>query len=341
MAKVKKNSVTVRVPATSANLGPGYDVLGISLDIWQEVTVERAEKFSMECFGEGADKVPINDSNLVIRGVKAAFEMAGEKLPPLKYTVLSQIPFARGMGSSSAGLVAGLIAGLTLTGHETELKGEEALLQIAAKIEGHPDNVSPAIYGGLQMGLWTGTRWYTHRIRVPAGLQCVLFIPDKEKKGGTEQNRALLKPEVSRKDAVFNLQRVAFLVSCFESDKLHDLKYAMEDALHQPQRAMVMPHTFQVIKAALDAGALGAYLSGAGPAVMALCAGRGVMIGEKSNRVEERIAKAMVDAAARIGVTGRAFITYPTQVGAHVVKVDPPASDGVLKRFSPFKASHL
>eukprot|EP01059_Diplonema_ambulator_P017147 TRINITY_DN29127_c0_g1_i1.p1 TRINITY_DN29127_c0_g1~~TRINITY_DN29127_c0_g1_i1.p1 ORF type:complete len:344 (+),score=86.18 TRINITY_DN29127_c0_g1_i1:78-1109(+) len=334
----EKKSVTVRVPATTANLGPGYDVLGMALDIWQEVTCERAEEFSMVTKGEGEEMVPKDKSNLILKGIERAFEMAGKPVPPLKITVVSQIPFMRGMGSSSAGLVAGLLAGLALTGHELAVEGEEALLQEAARIEGHPDNVSPAIYGGLQMGLHTGERYFTHRIKVPERLQCVLFVPDEPKKGGTTQNRALLKPEISRADAVFNLQRLAFLVSCFETNQLGHLKYAMEDRLHQPQRGVVMPHVFQVMKAATDAGAIGSYLSGAGPAVMAFCEGRGVQLQQKTERIEERIGKAMVDAADRIGCKGRAFITYPSQIGAHIVSCDPPLSTGALHRFTPFRA---
>eukprot|EP01060_Flectonema_neradi_P030201 TRINITY_DN432_c1_g1_i3.p1 TRINITY_DN432_c1_g1~~TRINITY_DN432_c1_g1_i3.p1 ORF type:complete len:344 (+),score=63.22 TRINITY_DN432_c1_g1_i3:84-1115(+) len=338
MVSEEKNSVTVRVPATSANLGPGYDVLGMSLDIWQEVTVERASEFSMVVEGEGSGKVPTDESNLIIKGMMRAFKMAGKELPTLKYHVVSQIPFMAGLGSSSAGLVAGLLAGLALAGHECNIEGEEELLQAAADIEGHPDNVSPAIYGGLQMGLHTGSRYYTHRIKVPVGLQCVLFIPDEPKKGGTAQNRSLLKPEISRSDAVFNLQRIAFLVSCFETGDLRNLKYAMDDRLHQPQRGVVMPHLYQIMKAATEAGALGSYLSGAGPSVMAICEGRNVQLQQKSERIEERIGKAMIEQAQLIGVPGRVFITYPTQLGAHIVKCDPPISKGTLHRFSPFRA---
>eukprot|EP01061_Rhynchopus_euleeides_P041742 TRINITY_DN729_c1_g1_i1.p2 TRINITY_DN729_c1_g1~~TRINITY_DN729_c1_g1_i1.p2 ORF type:complete len:342 (+),score=151.84 TRINITY_DN729_c1_g1_i1:60-1085(+) len=334
----ERNSVTVRVPATSANLGPGYDTLGMSLDIWQEVTVERAAKFSITTEGEGSEQVPSDSRNLIIRGCERAFKMAGKAVPPMKYTVVSQIPFMRGLGSSSSGLVAGLLAGLALAGHECHIEGEEGLLQVAAEMEGHPDNVTPAIYGGLQMGLHTGQRYYSHRIRVPERLLCVLFIPDEPKKNGTEANRALLKDTVSRADAVFNLQRLAYLISCFEGGRLEDLHLAMDDRLHQPQRGTVMPHCHQVMKSAMEAGALCSYISGAGPSVMAFTLGHGVLIQEKSNGKAEAIGKAMVEAAARIGCKGRAFITYPTQIGAHIVKVDPPVSSDVLQRFSPFRA---
>lgn len=333
--------MTVRVPATSANLGSGYDVLGMSLDVWQEVTVERADAFSITVEGEGAESTPKDDSNLIIRGVRRAFDIAGKEMPNLRYHIVSNIPFMRGLGSSSAALVAGLLAGLVLAGKELRVEGEETLLQAAAEIEGHPDNVSPAIYGGIQIGMHTGARWFSHRIRVPAHMQCVLFIPDQPKKGGTEAQRRLLKPMVSREDAVFNMQRIAFLISCFESDQLQNLEYAMEDRLHQPQRGTLMPHLFQLITAAVKAGAYGAYLSGAGPAVMALCKCHRAELQEASEDVPERVGRAMLSAARLCGTGGRVVITSPTVTGAHIVHADPPLSSGSLHRFATTSTSRL
>lgn len=125
-----KQSVTVRVPATSANLGPGYDTIGMAVDIWTQVTVSRCEVASMVNYGEGAEELPTDDSNLVVVGMKAAFKAAGEEYPRLKIVCNNRIPFARGLGSSSAGIVAGIIAGSILTGHELYVKGKEELLQL-------------------------------------------------------------------------------------------------------------------------------------------------------------------------------------------------------------------
>ena len=175
-----RNSVTVRVPATSANLGSGFDTIGIALDMWSEISVERAEKFSMTCEGEGADELPLDETNLVCFGVKRAFEYVGEEVPPLKYHCINRIPYGRGLGSSSAAIVGGLIAGLALCGKELQVYGEhslsaggeraepEELLQLACEIEGHPDNVTPAIYGGIQLGIKTGDdRWRSSRVNCP------------------------------------------------------------------------------------------------------------------------------------------------------------------------------
>ena len=138
-----RQSVTVRVPASSANCGPGYDCIGLAVDLWTEVTVSRADKFEITAEGEGAAEMPKDPSNLLVTGVKAAYETAKKPMPPLKYHVVSRIPYARGLGSSSAAIVAGIIAGLVLAGHRLPVWGSESLLQIAATIEGHPDNVAP------------------------------------------------------------------------------------------------------------------------------------------------------------------------------------------------------
>ncbi len=138
-----RQSVTVRVPASSANCGPGYDCIGLAVDLWTEVTVSRADKFEITAEGEGAAEMPKDPSNLLVTGVKAAYETAKKPMPPLKYHVISRIPYARGLGSSSAAIVAGIIAGLVLAGHRLPVWGSESLLQIAATIEGHPDNVAP------------------------------------------------------------------------------------------------------------------------------------------------------------------------------------------------------
>lgn len=338
----ERSSVTVRVPATSANLGPGFDVLGLALNIWQEVTVERAPTFSMHVEGEGSELTPKDPKkNLICIGVEHAFGVAGKEMPPLKYTVVSRIPFMRGLGSSSAALVAGLIAGLVLAGKELRIEGEELLLQAAAEIEGHPDNVSPAIYGGLQIGMHTGHRWFSHRVQFPMSLQCVLFIPDQPKKGGTEEQRRLLKPEISRKDAVFNMQRIAFMISALNSNELSHLKEAMEDRMHQPQRSMIMPHVYQIISAANKAGAYGAYMSGAGPSVMAFCKQQRTEILEESVSVPNQVGQAMMRAADLCGVKGRVFITNPTVAGAHVVAAEPPLTSGDLHRFSHFSTARL
>jgi len=229
-----RDSVTVRVPATSANIGSGYDCLGMCVDLWTEVTVERSDKFEILCTGEGADMMPLDETNLLCVGVKAAFDRANSTVPTLKYTVKSRIPYARGLGSSSAAIVAGIIAGLVLAGQELEVWGQETLLQIAAEIEGHPDNVAPAIYGGMQLGIHTSERWLSERISMPPGLQLIIFIPDFI--GKTSTARGVLPDEVSRSDCSFNIGRTAYLINALNQGNIENMKFGTQDKIHQPQR---------------------------------------------------------------------------------------------------------
>jgi homoserine kinase len=161
---IPRTKVIVRVPATSANLGPGFDAIGMALDMWSEFTIERSDKFEVICEGEGSYDMPTDESNLVCFGLKTAFEKAGKPVPTLRYHLVNRIPYARGLGSSSAAIVGGLVAGLVLAGHQVPAWGSEELLNMAAEIEGHPDNVAPALYGGIQLGIHTGSRWMTERV---------------------------------------------------------------------------------------------------------------------------------------------------------------------------------
>lgn len=328
--KVEKNRVVVRVPATSANLGPGFDSIGMALDMWSEFTVERSDQFEVICEGEGASDMPLDETNLVCFGVAAAFKNAGKPLPTLKYRLVNGIPYARGLGSSSAAIVGGLMAGLVLAGHQVPTWGSEELLNMAAEIEGHPDNVAPCLYGGIQLGIHTGERWMTERVNLPPGLQCVCFIPTSI--GKTSTARGVLKETISRKEAVFNIGRVAWLINALASNNVDQLKYGVQDALHQPQRALAMyPYLDKVIKAAVDAGASACYLSGAGPTVMAFTSGASgdIFTQRSKERVDRRVADAMLEAAK--GTAGEVFITAPATEGAVVVSAEPAFSTGLVR----------
>eukprot|EP00127_Corallochytrium_limacisporum_P003387 Clim_evm15s149 gene=Clim_evmTU15s149 len=326
IGNMERHRVKVKVPATSANMGPGYDSVGVSVDIWNYLTVERAENYEMIIKGEGAGQLPTDDDNLVVQGCKEAFRLAGKPYPTLRYICENGIPFSRGLGSSSAAIVSGVLAGLVLAGHELGVEGGEEFLQIAARIEGHPDNVAPAIYGGLQIGAFDNVedRWTTFRVTVPAGVQAVLFVPDAGME--TSQARGLLKPDVKRSEAIFNIARVAILVRAFEANDLDSLRIATEDALHQPQRSTIMPFLKPIVKAALDAGAHGAYLSGAGSTILAFTSGlKGDLHAQKSaERRERHVARAMREAADACQCAGRILVTRVSELGAHVVEKDPP-----------------
>jgi len=328
----ERDKVTVRVPATSANLGPGFDTLGVALDMWAELTVERADKFEMICEGDGADKVPLDETNLLYVGVEQAFKAAGKPVPPLRFHCTSSIPFARGMGSSSAAIVGGLVAGLVLSGHQLPCWGREAVLNMASEIEGHPDNVAPALYGGIQLGIHAGGRWRSERVPCPPGLQCVIFIP--EEIGITKEVRAVLKPEIPRADAIYNIGRVAWLVNALATANVDNLRWGCEDALHQPQRgAKCFPHMQPLIDAALAAGADGAYLSGAGPTILAVTSGASgdIFTQRELERVDKAVGEAMARAAADVGVRGQVYVSRFVEQGATVVAAEPSFSGALVK----------
>jgi homoserine kinase len=329
---LERTRVVVRVPATSANLGPGFDAIGMALDMWSEFTIERSDKFEVICEGEGAHDMPLDDTNLVCFGLKAAFKKAGKEVPILKYHLVNRIPYARGLGSSSAAIVGGLVAGCVLAGHRFPAWGSEDLLNMAAEIEGHPDNVAPALYGGIQLGIHTGERWMTERVNLPPGLLCVCFIPDAI--GKTSTARGVLSDTITRKEAIFNIGRVAWLINALASNNIDQLRYGVEDALHQPQRgAAVYPHLYPIIQAAEAAGASAAYLSGAGPTVMAITSGASgdIFTQREKERVDSKVAEAMLAAAEKCGTIGQVFITAPVEQGAYVVSAEPPFSYGLVK----------
>jgi len=328
---VPRDSVTVRVPATSANVGPGYDCIGIAVDLWSEITISRADTFEITAEGEGATEMPKDDTNLMVVGLVAAFKAANKPVPILKYHAVSRVPYARGLGSSSAAIVAGIVAGLVLAGHRLPCWGSEALLQIAAGIEGHPDNVAPVIYGGIQIGVHDGKRWVTERAPHPSGMQAVLFIPDFYGKTSTARN--VLGPTVTREEAAFNIGRAAFLVHALCTGNLDNLKVGAEDKMHQPQRGeKLYPYLFPMIKAAELAGASCAYLSGAGPTVMALTSGASgdIFTQREMERTDSAVAKAMLQVAEEYGIKGQLLVTKPVHEGACIIKVEPPFSSDTI-----------
>lgn len=329
--KTPRKSVTVRVPATSANVGPGYDCIGMAVDLWSEITVSRADEFGITAEGEGAVEMPKDETNLMCIGLEAAFKAANKPVPTLHYHVVNRIPYARGLGSSSAAIVGGIIAGLVLAGHKLPCWGSESLLQIASNIEGHPDNVAPSIYGGIQIGIHNGTRWVTERAPHPSGMQAVLFIPDFI--GKTSDARGVLQDTISRSEAAFSIGRVAFLVHALCTGNIDNLRYGVEDKMHQPQRGIKLyPYLFPMIEAAQNAGASCAYLSGAGPTVMALTSGASgdIFTQRETERTDNEVAKAMLEVAEEFGIEGKLLVTSIVHEGARVTKVDPPYSTGAI-----------
>ena len=298
-----KQNVTVRVPATSANLGPGFDCLGMALDVWNSIAV-RVGQCGFEVSGEGEDTLPRTEENVVARCFRMPFEEAGLPVPEANITCRNEIPLDRGLGSSSAAAVGGLVAGNEVGDRPLT---SERLLELAASFEGHPDNVAPALLGGCRIVVRDEQGLTTAAVPVPEGLKVVLFIPDVPMP--TTLARSLLDDTVRREDAVYNIGRAALLVRAFATSDMTHMATATEDRLHQPERQTIFPAMKNIIRAAIGAGAVGAFLSGAGSSVLALAESRELTIGYE-----------MADAAAKSGIGGAVKITRPTVLGAYVVE---------------------
>ena len=282
--------VHVRVPATSANLGPGFDALGLALALYNEVVAEERDGVTVTIEGEGADRLARDGGNVVARGVKLAYEAAGRAFKGCALECVNRIPTARGLGSSAAAWVGGLVAGNALVGSPLS---REALLGLAARAEGHPDNVAAAVFGGLTVSCVTPDGVTTVTLPVTKSLSWVVLVP--EVTSATAEARALLPRSVPHEDAVFNVQRVALLLAGLQSAQPAALSVALEDRLHQPYRLKLFPWMPDVATAARTAGALGCVLSGAGPSLLAVVNGNGSAVG-----------RAMEEAASRAGIRGKA-----------------------------------
>jgi len=297
------DDIVVKVPATSANMGPGFDSLGIALDVWNEVRISKGP-FSIKIDGTGEEELPEDTSNLVYKSFSKVFEEIDEIVPEVKLSCTNRIPLTRGMGSSSAALIGGLMSGNAMAG--SPLSTSE-ILNIGAKIEKHPDNVAPALLGGVQIGIYDQEKLITANVPFPEDLRVVLYVPNQVMP--TDQARNILAPKVAREDAVYNIGRSALLVQSLVTGDLQNLKYATQDMIHQPQRQKQFFPMKNIIKAAMEAGAFGAFLSGAGSSILAFTKGREYTIGYE-----------MADAAMKSGLDGDIIFTSPTSKGAYLEK---------------------
>ena len=300
----------------------------MALDIWNTVEVEplpEGEAPSVTVSGEGEGELEDGPENLVYRSMEFLYRELGRPMPPLRVSCDNEIPLARGLGSSAAAIAGGLAAANALANMNEDGGGFAArdLLEMAATIEGHPDNVAAAVMGGLQLvvtehpstssGPTSSGRTdarentlYTVPVSVPAAIHAVLFIPNV--RIATADARAVLPQQLSVADAVHNMARVALLVAGMATNHPEYLSVATQDRLHQPYRQPLFPAMKLLMKAALDAGALGAFLSGSGSTVLALTQGR-----------EMTVAYEMAEAARQASVEGTVKVTQPTALGAHLV----------------------
>jgi homoserine kinase len=294
--------VQVRVPATTANLGPGFDCLGLALELHNRVEMATAgDGLQIAIQGEGADHLPTDESNLVYQAAARLFRHVGTAPDGLRIRLTNEIPLMSGLGSSSAAIVGGLLAANALLDNPLS-PGE--VLALAVEVEGHPDNVAPALLGGLTVVASDESGPIYRRLAVPS-MRVILAVPDLAVP--TVQARAALPQQVPLADAVYNIGRAALVVQALTSGDFDLLARVMDDRLHQPYRAHLVPGLAHVFDAAREAGAAGVALSGAGPSVVAF-----------ASEQHAAIAQAMQEAFSRHGLTARTLIVPVSQAGAEV-----------------------
>jgi homoserine kinase len=255
--------VTIRVPATIANLGPGFDCLGMAVGLWLTATAEPSPTNEFVYSGGGTVS---DQNNLMHIGWNAAFEALKLEPLPVKISCQNPIPLARGMGSSSAALVGGAaLADMVLGGQ----LGRVGVLKICAALEGHPDNVAPAILGGFTASVMQQDTPLSISLPVPSSWRAIFAIPEFELK--TSEARAALPSQYSKEDLIYTASRTALWVAALSAGRFEFLREACQDKIHQPYRARFVPQLLESINAALEAGAIAAFLSGAGPSLAALC----------------------------------------------------------------------
>lgn len=255
--------VTIHIPATSANIGAGFDSLGLALSLGNTVLMQEAQGCEISSVDE--TPVPKRESNLVYRSAKLLYEKCGKPFNGMQIQQSNPIPMARGLGSSSACIVAGLIGANALLKNPCT---REDLLTIAAEIEGHPDNVAPAIMGGLVASCIQGGKVYSVKKEISPTLRFGVFVPSFELL--TEKARKALPQTVPHKDAVFNLSRAVLCQAALCEGRLDLLAVATEDVLHQPYRLPLIEGGEEIFSLAKKAGALAVTISGAGPSILAI-----------------------------------------------------------------------
>lgn len=290
----------VRVPASSANLGPGFDSFAVALPLLAEFDTKPARAWSVAADGEG---LPRGDDNLFVVAARATAKAARAELVPQHVTQRSAIPVGRGLGSSAAAIVGGCAAANALLGAPLDRR---TLLRVASEVEGHADNVAAALYGAFTLTLPGDHGPTTTRLAFPRAWRICLFVPSAQL--STREARAVLQRMVSREDAVFNLAHAAALVAALLRADGALLSLAMEDRLHQPARLALVPALGEIAAAARAAGAFGAALSGAGPSVLAIAPAR----------LAPRVVAAMEESAAAAGSPGRARMLRARAAGATV-----------------------
>lgn len=258
--------IHIKIPATSANMGPGFDSIGLAVSLYNHIWVEElAEGLQIEVKREQPIPIPTDETNLIYQTMQYFFEKKGLPMPGVHLVQEDDIPMVRGLGSSAACIVGGLFAANALAGNPCS---RDELAQMAAQLEGHPDNSNPAIFGSMVVGALNEKEMKYVRLELPEDLVFAIMVPDFPV--STEKSRAVLPDSYSRGDVVFNASRAALLVASMLTGKYENFDMVMEDRVHQPYRAALIPNMEAIFAHAKEYGAAASYLSGAGSTLMAM-----------------------------------------------------------------------
>ncbi|MFT5194814.1 MAG: homoserine kinase [Cellvibrionaceae bacterium] len=298
------STITVTVPATTANIGPGFDCLGMALNLRNEFQFTPCpEGLTIGLNGEGIDSIPTDKNNLIVQAMQFLCDYVGRPLPSCHIEQTNHVPAASGLGSSSTAIVAGLMGANALLDNPID---KDCILKLATRMEGHPDNVAPAIFGGLvlvPMGD-NGEALVVERITMPS-MTVALVLPDFELL--TADARAALPTHVSRADAIFNMARVPLVLRALEKCDYKLMNIAIDDRIHQPYRMALVPGMQDAFAAARTAGAAAVAISGAGPSTIAFAADN-----------HDAIGRAMIDAYAAAGLSARMWLLETDNCGSTV-----------------------
>jgi len=294
--------IKIRVPATSANLGPGFDCLGLTLNIWNDIQYEHAEKITYKVIGEGAEKLNKGTKNLLTKAFALVYEICGRDFKGVSIHAKNDIIMSSGLGSSAAAIMAGLFGANEILGKPLK---ELDLLKLGTELEGHPDNIAPALLGGLVVSVISDSEIITRRYEIPK-LTIVIVKPDVH--WPTREARAVLPKSVSRADAIYNIGRAVLVVDALRNGDLGLLQKIMDDRIHQPYRLKHIPGGISAFSTAKRFGA--AALSGAGPSIITFVPAENAEPAklEIISTFEER------------GIKARGIITQPSQFGVHRVE---------------------
>ncbi len=294
--------ISIKVPATSANLGPGFDVLGLALDLWNESTFEFADDFAVYVEGEGKDRLPAGRNTMIIRAAQKLAERVGKELHPFVVHCVNHIPPGSGLGSSAAATLTGLLAANAFT--ESKLSDDE-ILCLATELEGHPDNVAPALMGGLVVSTISDQKVIARKLPIMP-MHVTVVLPDFH--FPTKEARNSLPKKVGMKDAVHNISRAVLVTEAFRTGDLNLLGVVMSDKLHQPYRLKLISGAQEAMDAMKAEGASAVALSGAGPSLIAF------------SEAESTIGESMKRAFESAGLKARVFPLKVNADGADVQK---------------------